>query len=46
MFLDDQPLFQLNADGYIECYDDLDCPDPVEIPGDSTLVQFSCSGYL
>ena len=38
------PVFHLNPDGYIECYDDLDCPDPVELPNNNTFIEFSCSG--
>ena len=42
--LEEEPLFQLNADGYIECYEDLDCPNPIEIEEDNTIIRFSCSG--
>ena len=43
---EDQLPFQLNVDGYIECYDDLDCPNPVEVAEDNTISQFSCSGKI
>ena len=46
MLFDDPPQFQLNADGYIECYEDLDCPNTIEIPEDSIFVEFSCSGDM
>ena len=42
--LEEEPLFQLNADGYIECYEDLDCPNPIEVEEDNTIIRFSCSG--
>jgi len=44
MLFYDRPQFQLNADGYIECYEDLDCPNTIEIPEDSIFLEFSCSG--
>ena len=34
------PVFHLNPDGYIECYDDLDCPDPVQLPNNNTFIEF------
>ena len=37
-------LYQLNDDGYIECYEDLDCPNPIEVEEDNTIIRFSCSG--
>ena len=42
--VEEEPLFQLNADGYIECYEDLDCPNPIEVEEDNTIIRFSCSG--
>merc|ERR1711953_144031 len=44
--LEEEPLFQLNAGGYIECYEDLDCPNPIEIEEDNTIIRFSCSGEI
>ena len=38
--------YELNPDGYIECYEDLDCPDPVEDPENETISTFSCSGEM
>ena len=42
--LEEELPFQLNVDGYIECYDDLDCPNSVEVAENNTIIQFSCSG--
>ena len=39
-------IAELNPDGYIECYEDLDCPDPVEVPENKTISSFSCSGEI
>ena len=39
-------IAELNPDGYIECYEDLDCPDPVEVPENKTISSFSCSGEM
>ena len=44
MSLEEEMLFHLNADGYIECYEDLDCPSPVEVEEGHRVIQFSCSG--
>ena len=33
-------LYQLNDDGYIECYEDLDCPLPIELPEENSFMQF------
>ena len=38
--------YELNPAGYIECYDDLDCPDPVEVAEKSTIRKFFCSGEI
>ena len=37
-------LYQLNDDGYIECYEDLDCPLPIELPEENSFMQFTCTG--
>ena len=39
-------IAELNPDGYIECFEDLDCPDPVEVPENKTISSFSCSGEI
>ena len=39
-------IAELNPDGYIECYEDLDCPDPIEVPENKTISSFSCSGEI
>ena len=44
--LEEELPFQLNVDGYIECYDDLDCPSSVEVAENNTIIQFSCSGKI
>ena len=40
------PTAELNLDGYIECFEDLDCPDPVEVAENNTISSFSCSGEI
>ena len=37
-------LYQLNDDGYIECYEDLDCPLAIELPEENSFMQFTCTG--
>ena len=44
--LEEQLSYELNRDGYIECYEDLDCPDPVEDMENKTISSFSCSGEI
>ena len=44
--LEEQLSYELNRDGYIECYEDLDCPDPVEDVENKTISSFSCSGEI
>ena len=39
-------IAELNPDGYIECYNDLDCPDPVEVVEKSAISTFFCSGEI
>jgi len=39
-------LYQLNDDGYIECYEDLDCPLPIELPEENSFMQFTCTGIV
>ena len=44
--LEEQVPYKLNPECYIECYEDLDCPDPVEVPENKTISSFSCSGEI
>ena len=37
-------LYQLNDDGYIECYEELDCPLLIELPEENSFMQFTCTG--
>ena len=39
-------IAELNPDGYIECFKDLDCPDPVEVVEKSAISTFFCSGEI